>query len=112
MIALPTSLNSLYRPYCIYSTVYIRYIENFKYNKWYSSTGCVEVSGQRSRRAKKNIALKIETYKRLERFLLELARKRGRRLTFDDAVSALLDEYERCKAMEVRVRDESERVSS
>jgi len=43
---------------------------------------------------RRNIALKIETYERLEKFLLELSRERGKRLTFDDAVSALLDEYE------------------
>ena len=43
---------------------------------------------------RRNIALKIETYERLERFLLELSKERGKRLTFDDAVSALLDEHE------------------
>ena len=36
---------------------------------------------------RRNIALK-------ERFLLELSRERGKRLTFDDTVSALLDECE------------------
>jgi len=44
---------------------------------------------------KRNVALKIETYERLERYLIELIRKRGSpRLTFDDAINALLDEHE------------------
>jgi len=47
---------------------------------------------------RRNIALKIETYEHLEKFLLELSRERGKRLTFDDAVSALLDEYEAKRA--------------
>jgi len=45
--------------------------------------------------SKRNIALRIETYERLERFLLELMRKRGTtRVTFDEAINALLDEHE------------------
>ena len=46
---------------------------------------------------RRNIALKIETYERLEKFLLELSRERGKRLTFDDAVKALLDIYEKTR---------------
>ena len=46
--------------------------------------------------SKRNVALKIETYNRLEKFLLELMRDRGSpRVTFDDAINALLDRYER-----------------
>lgn len=48
----------------------------------------------RGKVSKRNIVLKIETYKRLEKFLLELMEKRGSpRVTFDEAVNALLDEY-------------------
>jgi hypothetical protein len=44
---------------------------------------------------KRNVTLRIETYERLERFLLELMRKRGTtRVTFDEAINALLDEHE------------------
>jgi len=44
---------------------------------------------------KRNVALKIETYERLEKYLIELIRERGSpRLTFDDAINALLDEHE------------------
>ena len=43
---------------------------------------------------RRNIALKIKTYERLEQFLLELMKEQGTtKLTFDDAVSALLDEH-------------------
>ena len=45
---------------------------------------------------KRNIALKIETYDRLEKFLLELMTNRGSpRITFDEAINALLDEHEK-----------------
>ena len=44
---------------------------------------------------KRNVSLKIATYERLERYMIELIRKRGSpRLTFDDAINALLDEHE------------------
>jgi len=43
---------------------------------------------------KRNIALRIETYNRLEKFLTELIRERGSpRITFDDAINALLDKH-------------------
>jgi len=45
--------------------------------------------------SKRNVALRIETYERLERFLLDLMRKRGTtRVTFNEAINALLDEHE------------------
>ncbi|MEM1949429.1 MAG: hypothetical protein QXO30_07505 [Candidatus Caldarchaeum sp.] len=45
--------------------------------------------------SKRNVALKIETYNRLEKYLVELMRKRGSpRITLDEAVNALLDEHE------------------
>jgi ABC-type proline/glycine betaine transport system ATPase subunit len=44
---------------------------------------------------KRNIVLKIVTYNRLEKFLIELMGKRGSsKITFDDAINALLDEHE------------------
>lgn len=43
---------------------------------------------------KRNVALRIETYERLEKFKLELANKRKTtNISFDDAVNALLDEH-------------------
>ncbi len=46
--------------------------------------------------SKRNIVLKIETYNRLERFLLEVMKVKGSpRVTFDEAVNFLLDEYEK-----------------
>ena len=45
--------------------------------------------------SKRNIVLKIETYNRLEKFLLELMKDReSPRITFDEAVNALLEEHE------------------
>ena len=47
---------------------------------------------------KKNIVLKLETYERLQNYLLELIQERGNpRITFDEAISALLDEHGRRK---------------
>jgi len=46
--------------------------------------------------SKRNVALKIETYSRLERFLLEVMKMKGSpRVTFDEAINFLLDEYEK-----------------
>jgi len=46
--------------------------------------------------SKRNIVLKIETYNRLEKFLLEVMKKKGSpRVTFDEAVNFLLNEYEK-----------------
>ncbi|MEN2975378.1 MAG: hypothetical protein ABDH32_07380 [Candidatus Caldarchaeales archaeon] len=57
---------------------------------------------KKSDAVKRNIVLKMETYERLQRYLLELIQKRGDpRITFDEAISALLDEREG------RVKDES-----
>ena len=45
---------------------------------------------------KRNIVLRMETYERLQRYLLELIQKRGNpRVTFDEAITSLLDEHER-----------------
>ena len=45
--------------------------------------------------SKRNIVLKIETYNRLEKFLLEVMKRKGSpRVTFDEAVNFLLNEYE------------------
>jgi len=47
---------------------------------------------------KKNVVLKLETYERLQKYLLELIQERGNpRITFDEAINALLDEHERRK---------------
>ncbi|MDF2955706.1 MAG: hypothetical protein OD815_001322 [Candidatus Alkanophagales archaeon MCA70_species_2] len=52
----------------------------------------------RKRVSKRNIVLKIETYNRLEKFLLEVMKKKGSpRVTFDEAVNFLLDEYEKAR---------------
>ena len=41
---------------------------------------------------KRNIVLKIETYKKLEKYKAELIGKKGdSRLTFDDAINELID---------------------
>jgi len=50
----------------------------------------------RKKVSKRNIALKIETYNRLEKFLLEVIKTKGSPwVTFDEAVNFLLDEYEK-----------------
>jgi len=50
----------------------------------------------RKKVSKRNIVLKIETYNRLEKFLLEIMKmKSSPRVTFDEAVNFLLDEHER-----------------
>ena len=44
---------------------------------------------------KRNIALKIETYERLEKFKIKLmGEKEDSRLTFDDAITFLLNKEE------------------
>jgi hypothetical protein len=44
---------------------------------------------------KRNIVLRMETYERLQQYLLELIQKRGNpKITFDEAINALLDEHE------------------
>lgn len=50
---------------------------------------------QRNGVKKRNVVLRIETYQRLQKYLLELMQKRGDpRITFDDAIATLLDEHE------------------
>jgi hypothetical protein len=42
----------------------------------------------------RNVRLSIETYNKLDRYLLELMQKRGdRRISLDDAVKSLIEEY-------------------
>ena len=42
--------------------------------------------------AKRNIALKIETYERLEKYKIKLMGEKGNsRLTFNDVINALID---------------------
>lgn len=46
--------------------------------------------------SKRNIVLKIETYGRLEKFLIELMKsKESPRVSFDEAVNTLLDGHEK-----------------
>lgn len=46
--------------------------------------------------SKRNIVLKIETYSRLEKFLIELMKsKESQRVSFDEAVNTLLDGHEK-----------------
>jgi len=52
--------------------------------------------------SRRNIVLKIETYNRLEEFLFEVMKKKNSpRVTFDEAVNFLLDEYWRTKRREM-----------
>jgi len=47
---------------------------------------------------KRNIVLRIDTYERLQKYLVELIQRRGDpRITFNEAISALLDEHEKWK---------------
>jgi hypothetical protein len=42
----------------------------------------------------RNVRLNIDTYNKLDRYLLELMQKRGdRRLSFDEAIKSLIEEY-------------------
>ncbi|HMH09375.1 MAG TPA: hypothetical protein VK553_01590 [Candidatus Nitrosopolaris rasttigaisensis] len=42
----------------------------------------------------RNVRLSIETYTKLDRYLLELIQKRGdRRLSLDDAINSLIEDY-------------------
>jgi len=41
-----------------------------------------------------NVRLSIETYTKLDKYLLELIQKRGdRRLSLDDAINSLIEDY-------------------
>lgn len=43
---------------------------------------------------KRNIVLKIETYKRLEKYKVDLVKEKGNpNITFDDAIASLLEEH-------------------
>ena len=45
---------------------------------------------------KRNVVLKIETYERLERFKVQLiSEKNNSRLSFDDAINNLLDNFKK-----------------
>ncbi len=47
---------------------------------------------QKSQATSRNIVLKIDTYNRLQRFLVELVKEKGvPRITFDEAINELLD---------------------
>ncbi|MFZ0893767.1 MAG: hypothetical protein WAZ77_04620 [Candidatus Nitrosopolaris sp.] len=42
----------------------------------------------------RNVRLSIETYTKLDKYLLELIQKRGdRRLSLDDAIDSLIEDY-------------------
>jgi len=42
----------------------------------------------------RNVRLSIETYTKLDKYLLELIQKRGdRRLSLDDAIKSLIEDY-------------------
>jgi hypothetical protein len=42
----------------------------------------------------RNVRLYIDTYNKLDRYLLELMQKRGdRRLSFDDAIKTLIEDH-------------------
>ncbi len=44
---------------------------------------------------KRNVVLKLETYERLQRYLLKLIQERKNpKITFDEAINALLDKHE------------------
>ena len=46
------------------------------------------------KRKRRTIALKMSTYHRLEAFMVDVIKEKGiRRITFDEAVSMLLDMY-------------------
>ena len=67
------------------------YTTNIKY------INCINTSGDSSMQnrkdvKKRNVALKIETYERLEKYKIKLmSEKEDSRLTFDDVINALLD---------------------
>lgn len=43
---------------------------------------------------KRNIVLKIETYKRLEKYKVDLVKEKGDpNITFDDAITSLLEQH-------------------
>jgi len=47
---------------------------------------------QKGNISRRNVVLKIETYDRLEKYLVELVKRRGvPRITFDEAINELLD---------------------
>jgi len=42
----------------------------------------------------RNVRLSIETYKKLDKYLIELIQKRGdRRISLDEAIKSLIDSY-------------------
>jgi len=47
---------------------------------------------QKANMSRRNVVLKIETYNRLEKYLVELVKRKGvPRVSFDEAINELLD---------------------
>jgi len=47
----------------------------------------------------RNVRLSIETYRKLDKYLIELIQKRGdRRISLDEAIKSLIDSYYSTKA--------------
>lgn len=47
---------------------------------------------QKANASRRNVVLRIETYNRLEKYLVELVKRRGiPRISFDEAINELLD---------------------
>ncbi len=59
----------------------------------------IALTKSRNPKAKsRNVRLKIETYERLDQYLIELMAEKGERLTLNDAVVSLLDEHYKHKS--------------
>jgi hypothetical protein len=53
----------------------------------------------------RNVRLNIDTYNKLDRYLLELMQKRGdRRLSFDEAIKSLIEDHYSDKSEKERKR--------
>lgn len=58
---------------------------------------------QKGNATKRNIVLKIKTYERLEKYLVDLVKEREvPRITFDDAINDLLDKQSSRKAQAIK----------
>lgn len=52
------------------------------------------MGGQESTNTKRNVVLKMDTYKRLERYKVDLVKeKEDLKITYDDAILSLLKEH-------------------
>lgn len=52
------------------------------------------MGGQKSTNMKRNVVLKMDTYKRLERYKVDLVKeKEDLKITYDDAILSLLKEH-------------------